>query len=125
MYYQTTETKSQTVKILTDVEQANPSIVCPITAVLTPAKSYISVSSDYSSIILDGSKASDADVGLHTFTLTVNSKLFSALVTQVTFTFVVEFKACVVSDFVFSQSIGNITYMISDPQVTTAAFSAT
>lgn len=125
MYYQTTETKSQAVKILTDVEQANPSIVCPISAVLTPAKPYISVSSDYSSIILDGSKASDADVGLHTFTLTVNSKLFSALVTQVTFTFVVEFKACVVSDFVFSQSIGNITYMISDPQVTTAAFSAT
>ena len=107
---------------MTDVEQANPSIVCPITAVLTPAKPYLSVSTDYSSIILDGSKASDADVGVHTFTLTVNSKLFSALVTQESYNFVVDLKACVVSDFFFAQSIDNITYMITAPQVTTAAF---
>ena len=55
MYYQTTETKTQTIKILTDVEVANSSVVCPITAVLSLVKPYISVSSDSSSIILDGS----------------------------------------------------------------------
>ena len=105
MYYQTTETKNQTVKILTDVEQANPSIVCPITAVLTEAKPYLTLSSDYSSINLDGSKASDANVGVQTFTLTVKSKLFAASVTQATYTFKLDLKACEVSDFTFSQTI--------------------
>ena len=47
MYYLTTETKSQTFKILTDVEVAHPTIICPITAVLTPSLVYITVSGDY------------------------------------------------------------------------------
>jgi hypothetical protein len=47
MYYLTTETKSQTVKILSDVEVAHPTIICPITAVLTPTLNYIKLSVDY------------------------------------------------------------------------------
>jgi hypothetical protein len=47
MYYQTTETMLKTVKILTNVENFYPSIVCPITAVLTPTLSYITLSADY------------------------------------------------------------------------------
>jgi hypothetical protein len=125
MYYQTTETKTQTIKILTDVEVANSSVVCPITAVLSLVKPYISVSSDSSSIILDGSKASDADVGQQTVTLTVNNKIFSTLVAAATFTFVLDLKACEVSDFVFAQSINSITYMITDSPLTTSAYLAT
>lgn len=77
MYYQTTETQTQNVKIWTDVERSYASIICPITAVLTPSKPYISLSSDFTTINVDASQASDLDVGLHTMTLTVNNSVFA------------------------------------------------
>ncbi len=72
---------------------------------LTEAKPYLTLSSDFTSIILDGSKASGANLGVQTFTLTVNSKLFAASVTQATYSFKLDLKACEVSEFTFSQNI--------------------
>ena len=102
MYSATTQIITQPVKILTDVEIAHPTVICPITAVLTPARPYLSISADSATITLDGSKASDLDVGIQTITLTVNSKSFSTLVTQATYTFQLDLQACVVSTFAFS-----------------------
>lgn len=87
MYYQTTQVFTEAVRILTDFELANPHIVCPITAVLTPAKPYLTLASDFTSISLNGSQASDTDVGIHFFTLTVNSLRFPGNVAQATYTF--------------------------------------
>jgi hypothetical protein len=87
MYYLTTETMSKTVKILTDVEVAHPTIVCPITAVLTPSLSYITISGDYTSISLNGALTTQADVGLHPMTLTVKSANFPGSVVQVAYAF--------------------------------------
>lgn len=76
MYYQTAETQTQAVKIWTDVER-NHAIICPINAVLTPALPYISLSADFTTILVDASFASDLDVGLHTMTLTVTNWVFA------------------------------------------------
>jgi hypothetical protein len=76
MYYMTTETQVQNVKIWTDVERSHPSIICPITAVLTPSLPYISLSADFKTINVDASFASDLDVGLHPMTLTVSNPKF-------------------------------------------------
>lgn len=72
LYYLTTETKTQAVKIWTDLERAN-SIICPITATLTPSFAYITLAADFKTILVDGSKATDPDNGLHTMTLTVDN----------------------------------------------------
>jgi hypothetical protein len=125
LYYLTTETKTQAVKIWTDVEEAYPHIICPITAVLTPTLPYISLSADFTTILVDGSFASDPDNGLHTMTLTVDSLVFPSLVTTAVYTFVLDLQACVVNDFVFAQQIASFTYMLTDAQVTTPAFLAT
>lgn len=76
MYYMTTETQVQNVKIWTDVERSHPLIICPITAVLTPSLPYISLSADFKTINVDASFASDLDVGLHPMTLTVSNPKF-------------------------------------------------
>ena len=49
-------TSAQTFVIKTDVENAYPTIVCPITATLTPVTAYISLSANYSTISVDASK---------------------------------------------------------------------
>jgi len=101
LYYLTTETKTQAVKIWTDLERAN-SIICPITATLTPSFAYITLAADFKTILVDGSKATDPDNGLHTMTLTVDNQVFPALVAQAKYTFVLDLKACVVNNFVFA-----------------------
>ena len=67
-------TSNQMVVIKTDVEIARPAIVCPFTVstILTPSALYMSsagntISIDATKIILT------ADLGTHTFILTVNS----------------------------------------------------
>ena len=67
-------TTTQTIKILTDVEIAS-SIFCPITAILTPAAAFISLSPDFKTIFVDASKIVDpSDIKTHLFRLTVNSR---------------------------------------------------
>lgn len=75
LYYMTTETQIQAVKIWTDVERAH-GIVCPIKASLTPALPYISLALDFASMLVDGSQASDPDNGIHTMTLSVDNLVF-------------------------------------------------
>lgn len=125
LFYMTTETQTQSVKIFTDVERAHPGSICPITATLSPALPYITLAADYASINVDGSQAHDPDNGPHTMTLTVNNALFPTLVAQAVYTFVLDLKACVVNDFVFAQQITSFSYMLTDPLVTTSAFLAT
>ena len=48
-------TTTQTVTVKTDIENLYSAIVCPITATLTPAPLYISLSGDYTTISVDAS----------------------------------------------------------------------
>lgn len=67
------------------------SIICPITAVLTPVISpgvFASVSADYSTINVDASKiVLSTDIRTHAFTLTVSSANFSNSVASQTYNF--------------------------------------
>jgi hypothetical protein len=55
--------------------------VCPITAILTPASAYISLSADYKTISVNEALAiTPTDLGTKGFTLTVNSLLFAGTV---------------------------------------------
>ena len=68
---------TQTVVIKTDIEVAHPTIVCPITAVLTPTAVFISLSADYKTISVDATQiAKPADYGTYSYVLTVNSSNF-------------------------------------------------
>ena len=74
--------------IKTDVEIANPLIVCPITATLTPAAAFISLSADFKTISVNEALAiTPADLGSNTFTLTVNSANFAGTVAPKTYIF--------------------------------------
>ena len=74
-------TTNQSVVILTDVQVAHSSIVCPITATLSPSASYISLSANYDTISVNAAlMVSPTDNGTHLFTLTVNSSNFSGSV---------------------------------------------
>ena len=77
-----TATTTQTFTILTDVQVANPSIICPITASnLIPAAAYISLTG--ATISVDASQiVSPADYGTNGFTITVDSANFSGSVTS-------------------------------------------
>ena len=83
-----TGTVTQTVKIYTDVERAHTSIICPITATLSPSAAYIILSADYTTITITKSLiVLPSEIGTNVFTLTVNSLNFAANVTQKTYTF--------------------------------------
>ena len=61
-------TSTQSVTILTDVQVATPAIICAITATLTPAAAYISLSGDFTTISIDESLiANPADLGTNAF----------------------------------------------------------
>ena len=91
MYYATTETQTQPVKIWTDVERMY-GIVCPIKATITGdgVDQYLFLNGALDEILLDGQFASDLDVGLHTITLTVDNEIFDTQVPQQTYTFIVD-----------------------------------
>ena len=75
-------TSTQAVSIKTDVQNSYPAIVCGISGALTPAAAYISLSGDSSTISVNAANISlPTDIGTHTFTLTVNSLLYSSTVT--------------------------------------------
>ena len=74
--------------IKNNVTSTHPTILCPITATLTPSAFYIILSADFTTISLDAvNLVAPTDVGSHTFTLTVNSANYAASVAQVTFNF--------------------------------------
>ena len=92
-------TTTQTIKILTDVEIAS-SIFCPITAILTPAAAFISLSPDFKTIFVDASKIVDpSDIKTHLFRLTVNSANFAGTVAQQTYDFKVIMTSCSVTSY--------------------------
>ena len=72
---------TQTFVIKTDVEVANSTIVCPITATLTPTAAYISLSGNTISVNA-GSIVKPTDYGTYTFTVTVVSSNFPGSVAQ-------------------------------------------
>jgi hypothetical protein len=69
------------------VQVSNPTIVCAITATLSPAKAYIALSGNFAAISVNAALISGSDRGTNTFTLTVNSANFSATVAQKTYNF--------------------------------------
>ena len=88
-------TTTQTFSILTDVQLAHPTIVCPITVTLTPQAAYISISADFSTISVDASQiVQPADYGAHSIKLTVNSANFPGSVAQKIFSFTLTVLSC-------------------------------
>ena len=76
------DTATQTVKIYTDVERATPTVICPITATLTPSAAYISLSANFATISVNKSLiVLPTNIGTFTYTLTVNSLNWSGSVT--------------------------------------------
>lgn len=76
-------TSTQTFAIFTDVQEAHPAIMCPITATLTPSAAWITLSADFKTItVIPTMLVVHSDAGTHLFTLTVNSANFSGSVPQ-------------------------------------------
>ena len=63
----------QNVKIYTDIELTNPSIICPITANLTPTKPFALLAADYTNLTIDGQYATLAEAGEYFFILSVRN----------------------------------------------------
>lgn len=83
LFYNTVEIKTQAVKIITDVEVAHPSIVCPISAVLAPIKPFLTLKPDFTLLTVTGSNTNELDSKIYPFTLTVTSPIFSAVTAAV------------------------------------------
>jgi hypothetical protein len=81
--YNTVEIKTQTIKILTDVELSNPTITCPILAVLAPSKPFLTLKTDFTLLTVTGSNTTELDSKIYPFTLTVTSPNFPAVNTVV------------------------------------------
>ena len=77
--YNTAEIKTQTIKILTDVELSNPTITCPISAVLAPSKPFLTLNTDFTLLTVTGSNTIETDSKIYPFTLTVTSPNFPAV----------------------------------------------
>ena len=60
------EVPEQALVIQTDITMTTP-IVCLITVMLTPVVPYLTLSSDKTKIVLDGSKLTDPDIGTRQF----------------------------------------------------------
>ena len=105
-------TTTQTVTILTDVQSTYASIVCPITAVLSPSKAYASISADFKTISINASLIAVSDSGTNAFTLTVNSSNFSSSVTQKVYSFNVVI-SCVITNLAFTTTISNTNYILN------------
>jgi len=72
------------VKIWTVLERSYASLICPITATLTPSDLSITLSGDFTAIRVSGpvlAAAAPTSVKTYAMTLTVNSRDFSASVT--------------------------------------------
>ena len=81
--YNTVEIKTQTIKILTDIELLYPTITCPISAVLAPSKPFLTLKTDFTLLTVTGSNTTELDSKIYPFTLTVTSPNFSAVNTVV------------------------------------------
>ena len=109
--------------IKTNIEIANPSIVCPITATLTPAAAFISLSADLKTISVNEALAiTPTDLGTKTFTLTVNSANFVGIVAQQNYNFDVII-ACQVSSLTTTSQAADATYTLNQGLLETLPFS--
>ena len=79
LFYNTVEIKTQTIKILTDVELLYPTITCPISAVLAPSKPFITLKTDFTLLTVSGSNTTELDSMIYPCTLTVTSPNFPAV----------------------------------------------
>ena len=87
------------------MEVLHPTIVCPITAGLSPSPGYITIGGSSSTIDVNRSLlVYPTDLGPHSFVLTVNSLNFSATVAQITYSFNV-IVSCGVTSLTFSISV--------------------
>ena len=100
LQYNTVEIITQTVKILTDVQVANSSIICPIFAVLSPLKPFLTLKTDFTLLIVKNSDTNSLDCGTYPFTLTVTSPNWPT-VNAVVYNFKLELKSfCPQANFV-------------------------
>ena len=101
------EVPEQALVIQTDITMTTP-IVCLITVMLTPVVPYLTLSSDKTKIVLDGSKLTDPDIGSHEFTLAATIVTLLGSSSQY-FKFFVDVQACKVNIFYFSEIVANFT----------------
>ena len=115
-----TKTSNQAVKIFTVVEQQHKTIICPISAQLTPSTSFIALSPDFKTISVDEGVLTQllpGSVQSHAFVLSVSSLNFPNQVTPVQFAFKVVV-SCVVEEVRFATNrVADVSYEI-DPKST-------
>jgi hypothetical protein len=87
-------TKTQTVSITTDI-QSSYSLVCNLAASLINPPSYVSIAG--LTITVDPSLTTQADVGLHTISVLVDSSDYPENVIDATYTFTLDVQHCVVT----------------------------
>jgi len=87
-------TKTQTVSITTDI-LTSYSLVCNLAASLVSPPTYVSIAG--LTITVDPSLTTQADVGLHTISVLVDSSDYPANVIDVTYTFTLNVQHCVVT----------------------------
>jgi hypothetical protein len=76
LYPSSHSSKSQEIKITTDVERPPSSIICPITAKLLPEMPFVLLAPDFTSLTIDGQKATHADAREYSFILKVHYSVF-------------------------------------------------
>jgi len=87
---------TQTYSITTDFTKTDPSIICNFKATLSPTAVYIALSPDSLTILLDQSKiVLPTDIGIHTFSITINSLEFYATVPPKILTFFVKIECTI------------------------------
>jgi len=102
---------TQAVKIWTALERAYSSLVCPITAVLSPSNSHITLSGDLTAILVNGpglTGATPSSVQTIVFTLSVNSLNFPSNVPEQTYSISVSV-TCVVRLIAFTTMPAQLT----------------
>jgi hypothetical protein len=75
--------QNQTIKVFTDIERLHPTVICPINAVIVPSQSFITITSDSSTLTVDEKILTSLipqSVKTYEFTLRVTSMPFPALV---------------------------------------------
>jgi hypothetical protein len=116
------EIATQNIKILTDVQIASTTIICPITATLTPSKAYISLSADFKTLSVQASYIlKPTDYGTQSFTLNVNSANYPSILIQKTYKFNVII-SCSVTRLTIDSKVPNTIYLINQEALTTAGF---
>ena len=112
-----TGTIFQTFSLTTDVTQSHPSIICNMSATLTPAAAYISLSADFQTITVDKTNL-PTGIGTYPFTVTIDSVEYAGNVTTKILSFNVEV-VCIISSFSVTSKPADASYYLNQGSIQT------